>query len=181
MTKQASVLFLLCIVSLQSVQAQKPVQQRPVEERTQHLSAYMRHAGLTYVENIEKVPEWNLDVSRDEIIGEHLAQMDRQAAILKALKDRIEIDLTTESDRNFLVMLDTVRSLAMSFSVQEVAHMQEPQKDPINEKGKTARRTYFACDGAVRAAIKAGIYTWKELEDACEDKHTGEVKIVAPK
>jgi hypothetical protein len=75
------------------------------------------------------------------------------------LNDRIEINLTTESDRTFLVMLETVRSLAMSLSAQEVAHMREPQKDLINEKGKRARRTYFACDGAVRAAIKAGVYT----------------------
>jgi len=38
------------------------------------------------VENSEKIPEWNLGVRRDEIISEHLAQIDRQAAISKSLE-----------------------------------------------------------------------------------------------
>ena len=127
-------------------QSTSPRRAKPV------LSPYMRNAGLTFVEEVDRLAEAN-DV--------HIAKL--QSDRVSALKDRLEINANNDDDKKFLEGLSTLHSWAVTHASAVTTHfMKAPAAFAL-----TMNKWYFRCYISARAAIKNGEYDPTDFEESC--------------
>ena len=185
--------FFVVVLFGVTASAQQPktdTSKQVVPARSMQISQYMREAGLTYLEVLDKAFDqasqdyWAYRKAKREesdsyLIGDIPMGLDITDNLygkeLTRMEDHMEIDIKSEPDKKFLKLLEDTKYFA-KFAYFEILRQAEPTlKDmpPVPNLVKL----YPACFATAKVIVKNGIFEYglcrldpkakAELEDSC--------------